>query len=146
MKIRNYIFFKSALLLLTALAFVGCTVDDEEYNHATLLGKWYYTISEVNGIATTFEDSGCDRSYIMFTEENFQDTIHSFDPTHGCQTASRIMSYVKSGLMITLDADVEPYYEILSLTERQLRLLIVQSADIDDDGEPDSILYTFSRD
>ncbi len=135
---------KFLTVAILAIFFIACSEESNQLA-PSLIDKWYNTSITVNGVTNAEVVDGCDRSFMEFTENLWQNTIHNKNEENECAVTSSIGAYQVIDFKIYGDSSSAPLYEIITLSEDELVLHSLQATDIDGDGSLDDVTYTFSK-
>ncbi|MES2812022.1 MAG: lipocalin family protein [Bacteroidota bacterium] len=129
---------KRTLLFLGLTLFTFSCSKDESENEPSIVGKWNYSkIDNTDDGVENFvdyvqDDSSCSKdNYNFVANGNFEDTSFITD-TSPCEVYASVGTWVKNGtgLKLSLDGDGVYNFEILKLTETELKLKLDSSFSI----------------
>ncbi len=137
----------SAMALLSVALF-SCSSDDDSGSAVTLEGRWYNASYRVNnGPVIPYDDhETCEGQLRKDYVDLLANNTGKFVDIWNCNEEEDPFTYSVSGNMITLTYTGEEPEMIEIVTLNSNELVIKAMFDVDEDGDQDEILETYTRD
>jgi len=132
--IKNTLIFS----LLASFVLFSCSSDDDNGAKASIVGKWAFVNTVVNGVPIPYDDhEDCGKDYIELKADGTYVSIDVWDCEEYVDDSG---TYTYEGNTITIDGQST---EVIKLTNSELS--IKGTEDFDGDGTDEEIIINFER-
>ncbi len=124
--------------LLASFVLFSCSGDDDSGTQASIVGKWAYVDTVVNGVSYPYDDhEPCGKDYIEFKSDNTFISVDIWDCEVDIDDQG---NYTFENNTLTINGEAVTVSELT-----QAKLSLTGTEDYDGDGSLDDIILNFER-